>query len=249
MRALDEAQARESVRAVEAVSRGGKLSDGERIAYYTPCTWVRGQGWQGVLWWQTEPEETDEAGLGWKEPRQPWVLTLEWTPGFTLSFMQPDLLTISQLAARVGTTPDTLRYYERLGLLPPPPRTEAGYRLYDPAVGDRVAFIRKAQALGLSLQDVREILRVATDGTPPCTHVHATLEGRAKEVEARIRELQSLRAALVQALRRSRALPLARSCVCEIIESQQLPPSGSGRATARRSPRRTPMKRQRKERP
>lgn len=66
------------------------------------------------------------------------------------------LVRISDLAAQAGVTPDTLRYYERVGLLPPPHRTRTGYRLYDGATADRIGFIHKAQALGLTLEEVRE---------------------------------------------------------------------------------------------
>lgn len=134
--------------------------------------------------------------------------------------MTTEQLTIGEVAARAGMTPDALRYYHRLGLLPPVSRTAAGYRLYDRAALDRLDFIGKARALGLTLDDVREILRVADRGTPPCEHVRLTLGARLAEVEARIAELESLRATLRRALARSRRLPLAKSCICGIIESQ-----------------------------
>ena len=127
---------------------------------------------------------------------------------------------IGELAQRAGTSPDTLRYYERVGLLPRAPRTPAGYRLYDPSVAGRIAFIRKAQALGLALDEIREVLRIAAAGTPPCEHVRATLQRRLQDVDARVGELESLRATLRRALARSRRLPLAPSCICGIIESE-----------------------------
>jgi len=117
-------------------------------------------------------------------------------------------------------TPDALRYYDRLGLLTSATRTPAGYRLYDRAALDRLTFIRKARALGLRLDEVQEILRVAHRGTPPCEHVREALAARLAEVEARIAELESLRATLRRALARSRRLPLAKSCICGIIESE-----------------------------
>jgi DNA-binding transcriptional MerR regulator len=128
-------------------------------------------------------------------------------------------LRIGVLAAQAGVSPDTLRFYERQGLLPPPQRSAAGYRLYQAQALDRVAFIKRAQALGLTLSEVREILRVADRGTPPCEHVRQILARRLAEVDARIGELEALRATLRQALARSRRLPLARSCICEIIEA------------------------------
>ena len=123
------------------------------------------------------------------------------------------------LAALAGVSPDALRFYERQGLLKPPQRSVAGYRLYEAQALDRVIFIKRAQALGLTLSEVREILRVADRGTAPCEHVRQTLARRLAEVDARISELQALRATLRRALARSRRLPLARSCICEIIES------------------------------
>src|SRR5579884_1959568 len=142
--------------------------------------------------------------------------------------MPRDHFTIGELAGRAGVTPDTLRYYERLGLLPAPARSNGGYRLYDASAEDRVAFIRKAQALGLSLAEVREVLRIAAAGTPPCAHVRAALGRRLRDVERRIAELESLRRTL------ARARPLARSCVCEIIASQELSRPEAERARAPR---------------
>jgi DNA-binding transcriptional MerR regulator len=164
-------------------------------------------------------------------------LTLEWTLGFTFWAMTAKPLTIGKLAALAAVTPDTLRYYERVGLVPTPMRTDGGYRLYDPALAERIGFIRKAQALGLSLEDVREVLRLADAGTAPCEHVRAALGRRLRDVEVRIAELESLRQALTSALRRSRSRPLARSCVCEIIESRKPPRRNqTGAVTRRRGP-------------
>jgi DNA-binding transcriptional MerR regulator len=137
--------------------------------------------------------------------------------------MERTALHIGELARRAGVSPDTLRYYERLGLLAPPPRTNGGFRQYGAGVLERVAFIKKAQTLGLTLEEVREVLRVAAHGTPPCAHVRRTLERRLEEIGERIAELESLRATLKRALARTRALPVARSCVCEIIESADVP--------------------------
>ncbi len=127
---------------------------------------------------------------------------------------------IGELARHVGTSCDTLRYYERVGLLARPRRTPAGYRLYDDSVAERVAFIKKAQALGLALAEIREVLRLAARGTPPCEHVRAALQHRLRQVDARIGELESLRATLRRALARSRAASPVAPCVCTIIESE-----------------------------
>ncbi len=160
--------------------------------------------------------------------------------------MQTEQLTVGEVATRAGVTPDTLRYYERVGLLPAPPRSNGGYRLYNPDAAERVAFIRKAQVLGLSLDQVRDVLRLADAGTPPCEHVRAALDRRLREVQSKIAELESLRTTLAQALRRSRALPTVRSCVCQIIESQDLSRPTARRVSRRRSIR-PPRTRTRKE--
>ena len=71
---------------------------------------------------------------------------------------------IGELAARGGGTPDTLRYYERLGLLPEAPRTDGGFRLYSEAALDRLRFIKQAQTLGLTLHEVGDLVRYQDNG-------------------------------------------------------------------------------------
>ncbi len=83
---------------------------------------------------------------------------------------------IGELAHRAGINPRTLRYYERIGLLAPSARTEAGYRLYSDKDADRLAFIRRAQTLGLSLAEIADIIALRDSGTPPCRDVHAVVE-------------------------------------------------------------------------
>jgi DNA-binding transcriptional MerR regulator len=135
--------------------------------------------------------------------------------------MSTPVMRIGELARVSGLRADTLRYYERLGLLPSPARSHGGYRQYDASALSRLAFIRKAQALGLTLDETREVLRIAADGAPPCEHVRAALAARLQQVDERIAELAGLRETLRRALARSRRLPVTSSCVCEIIEAQQ----------------------------
>lgn len=87
----------------------------------------------------------------------------------------------------------TLHFYEREGLIAAPRRSESGYRLYTPELIDRVRFIRKAQALGLPLAEIKEILRLAARGSSPCGRVEAALATKLGEVDERLRELQSFR--------------------------------------------------------
>ncbi|MGH2699059.1 MAG: heavy metal-responsive transcriptional regulator [Actinomycetota bacterium] len=112
-------------------------------------------------------------------------------------------MTVSQLASRTGISADTVRYYEREGLLPPPERSPSGYRLYDEVSADRIGFVRRAQDLGLRLREIRELLLVSDNGTCPCGHTAELLGGRIGEIDAEITRLSELRSELNDMLARS----------------------------------------------
>jgi MerR family transcriptional regulator, copper efflux regulator len=78
---------------------------------------------------------------------------------------------IGELAERSGVSAKTIRYYEDIGLLPAPARLASGYRDYEPSTLDRLAFIRAAQAVGLSLGEIRGIVALRDEGQTPCGHV------------------------------------------------------------------------------
>ena len=100
---------------------------------------------------------------------------------------------IGEVAGRTGVPPKTIRFWEDQRLLPPPARTPAGYRDYDPAVLERLAFIRHAQAAGFTLDAIRQVLEVRDGGQPPCVHVTGLITQRLAEVEARLAELARTR--------------------------------------------------------
>ena len=102
-------------------------------------------------------------------------------------------LTVSKLAHRAGTSPDTLRYYERIGLLPAPDRSASGYRLYDDSAADLVGFIKRAQRFGLRLEEIRELVEVRERGLCPCGHTKVLLERRLTELDAEMTALARLR--------------------------------------------------------
>ncbi len=117
-------------------------------------------------------------------------------------------------------TPDAIRYYERVGLLPPPRRAVNGYRDYGPESEEDILFIRKAQVLGLTLDDIREVLEIASGGKPPCEHIRRTVTERLAEIDRRLRELRTLRNTLRETLNRlDRAPPAQAGCRCAVIES------------------------------
>jgi DNA-binding transcriptional MerR regulator len=109
-------------------------------------------------------------------------------------------LRVGELAAEAGVAPDTVRYYERAGLLPPPARTAAGYRAYHPGAVDRLLFIQGAQRLGLRLRDIRDLLAVRDTGTCPCEPAETLLRRRLDELDAEMRRLAELRGELVRML-------------------------------------------------
>src|SRR5260370_42370489 len=99
---------------------------------------------------------------------------------------------IGELAQRSGIPSTALRYYEKAGLLPESRRSSSGYRTYHPETVPRLAFIRAAQAVGLTLAEIREVMGIRDAGAAPCAHVLQLIEKHRAEARARIRELQRL---------------------------------------------------------
>jgi len=104
---------------------------------------------------------------------------------------------IGEAAGRADVTAKTVRFWEDQHLLPPPARTPAGYRDYGPGIVERLAFIRHAQAAGLTLDAIRQVLDIRDGGQPPCVHVTGLIAQRLGEVEARLAELTRTRDQLV----------------------------------------------------
>ena len=103
---------------------------------------------------------------------------------------------IGEVARRAGVSVKTLHYYERVGILAPATREPNGYRAYEPDALDRLAFTRAAQAVGLTLGEIREIIQFRERGEPPCTHVLALIDQHGAALTDRITELETLRADL-----------------------------------------------------
>lgn len=104
---------------------------------------------------------------------------------------------ISEVAERAGITPDAIRYYERLGVLPRAQRTAGGLRAYGDDMLPRVRFIQQAQALGLTLKDVKELVaNEGRGGYQRCRRVRDLLRSRLADVDARIKEMQAFRRTL-----------------------------------------------------
>lgn len=113
---------------------------------------------------------------------------------------------IGELAETAGVSTKTIRYYESIGLLPEPTRTGSGYRAYDESGAERLAFIRDAQASGLSLAEIASVLELKEAGTTSCQHTRSLLERHIVEVEAQIDRLRETHSTLVAMAERAAAL-------------------------------------------
>ena len=105
---------------------------------------------------------------------------------------------IGALAEASGTTTKTLRFYEDQGLLPAADRTASGYRDYTPDVLGRLDFIRRGQAAGLTLAQIKQILGIRDSGAPPCGHVSDLLAERLGDLDAQIARLVELRRTIAE---------------------------------------------------
>ena len=105
-------------------------------------------------------------------------------------------LKVSDIAKRSGVSPDAVRFYEKEGLVPPPPRTTSGYRAYDDSTVERIRFIKGAQSMGLRLAEIRELLDIQDKGACPCGHTKTIVDRRMAELDAEIERLSTLRAEL-----------------------------------------------------
>jgi len=105
-------------------------------------------------------------------------------------------LRVSQVAQQAGVSPDAVRFYEKEGLLPSPPRSPAGYREYDASIPQRIRFIKGAQEMGLKLAEIGALLEIQDRGACPCGHTKTLVERRIHEIDAELNRLSALRADL-----------------------------------------------------
>ncbi|CAN5280585.1 hypoxia response transcriptional regulator [soil metagenome] len=129
---------------------------------------------------------------------------------------------IGQLARHLDLNRQTIRYYERIGLLPEPERTESGYRAYGPEDERRLRFVKNARSIGLPLGEVKEILALHERGEAPCAYVTKAIAHRAEEVERQIAELTKFKEELDGLHERALKQPVHESGqdgYCHIIEA------------------------------
>ena len=114
-------------------------------------------------------------------------------------------ITIGRLSDSTHTNIETIRYYERVGLLPEPARTSGGYRLYGTTHVKRLSFIRRARALGFSLAEVRRLLTLADQRRRPCAEVRVVAEAHLKDVKGKIADLRRMERVLNETVARCKA--------------------------------------------
>jgi Cd(II)/Pb(II)-responsive transcriptional regulator len=119
---------------------------------------------------------------------------------------------IGELAAATQTQVETIRYYEREGLLPPAPRTDGNYRIYGATQVERLSFIRHCRSLDMTLEEIRLLLRIKDSVTQGCGDVSAVLEAHLGHVAARMRELRQLERQLKALRARCQAEQDAANC-------------------------------------
>ena len=136
-------------------------------------------------------------------------------------------LTVSKLAEQAGTSADTVRYYERIGLLPETERTTSGYRVYGEEAVERLRFIKRAQRFGLRLEAIGELLDVRRRGLCPCGHTRRLLEERVAELDEEMSSLARLRddiSRMLEELPTAPGTPTDWQCSSELIQIAARPP-------------------------
>ena len=125
---------------------------------------------------------------------------------------------IGELAQRLGVTTKTIRFYESSGVLPAPARTASGYRTYGPADVERLTFIKTAQRLGLSLNEIGEIIAFRDRGEPPCGYVRQVLRRQVNDLNERMEEMGRLRDELRRLEARASDVGGETASYCQLIE-------------------------------
>ncbi len=134
--------------------------------------------------------------------------------------MAGDGLTIGDLAKATDTKVETVRYYERIGLMPAPRRSQGNYRSYDAGQVERLGFIRRSRALGFSLGQVRELLSLADEKSRSCAAVDEIAREHLAEVDRKVADLKVLRRELDALLRQCRHGVVAECGIIKALASR-----------------------------
>lgn len=131
-------------------------------------------------------------------------------------------LTIGQLAREAGVNRETIRFYERRGLITKPPRPASGYRLYPTETVRRVRFIRHAKELGFSLKEISELLSLRLDPEVTCIEVKKRAEDKLRDIEGKIQALQGMRGVLAELAGECKGRgPLSECPILEALDREE----------------------------
>ena len=139
---------------------------------------------------------------------------------------QKNMLKIGDVSKKSGIGIEALRFYEKSGLLEKPSRTMSGYRVYDADVIERLAFIKQSQALGFSLDEIKQIIDDARKGKSPCDEVREIVRHRLEELDERMREMRRYRKELSETLREWDEKGQAPGHICGLIEGSHVEHTG-----------------------
>ena len=153
-------------------------------------------------------------------------------------------LAIGTLSQRTGCHIETIRYYERAGLLPAPARSPGGYRLYGTGHLKRLTFIRRARALGFSIDEVRTLLKLADQRKRPCAEVRVVAAGHLEDVRAKIADLRAMERVLKETVARCAE---GAGSHCPVIDALYRDGSDLGSAVSAVRPSRDAVKRARQQ--
>jgi MerR family mercuric resistance operon transcriptional regulator len=130
-------------------------------------------------------------------------------------------LTIGRLAAAAGVNLETVRYYERINLMPPPARTSSGHRAYEEPHVRRLAFIRRARELGFSIEQIRTLLALSEPTRASCADVQEVAQTHLNEVRAKLADLAKLERILAETVARCSGDPAPSCPVLDILTTQE----------------------------
>jgi len=121
---------------------------------------------------------------------------------------------VGEIAKKVGVNVETLRYYEKIALMPKPKRKESRYRIYDENDLKRMLFIKRAKELGFTLKEIKELLELKVESTATCGDVKHLAEHKIKDVDEKIHDLKNIRKVLVK---------LVNQCISEQVSTDECP--------------------------
>lgn len=156
-----------------------------------------------------------------------------WRPGVAAA-AEERLFKIGEVAKQTGVGVETLRFYERSGLLQRPARTEGGYRLYDAHALGMLEFVKRAQSLGFTLEEIKRIIAESRTGKKPCAEVRQIMQRRLAELDERLKLLQQHRQEIAQTLQEWEATGEAEGLFCGLIENAHVQTSKAAAAPLQR---------------